>query len=66
MVANNRRGLASPEQVSTMHHGISLCHGDVFWILEHRYILAVIQPCSTGGKDATRELATYSEWNMAG
>ena len=27
----------------------------------HRYLLAVIQPCSTAGKDATRQLTTYSE-----
>ena len=26
-----------------------------------QYLLAVIQPCSMGGKDATHELATYSE-----
>jgi hypothetical protein len=29
-----------------------------------RYLLAVIQPCSTRGRDATRELATYVETTM--
>jgi hypothetical protein len=24
-----------------------------------RYLLALVEPCSTGGKDATRELTTY-------
>ena len=26
-----------------------------------RYLLALVTPCSTGGKDATRELTTYTE-----
>jgi hypothetical protein len=69
MVANNRRGCDLPAQVRQIIYGQLLCIINVVMpqsrtlVLEEsrRYLLAVIQPCSTAGKDATRQLMTYSE-----
>jgi hypothetical protein len=69
MVANNRRGRNLPAQVQQIFYGQLICIIDVVMPWSRtlnldkvcRYLLTVIQPCSTSGKDATREVTTYSE-----
>jgi hypothetical protein len=69
MVANNRHGRNLPAQVRQIFCGQLICIIDVVMPRSRtlnldkvcRYLLAVIQPCSTSGKDATREVTTYLE-----
>jgi hypothetical protein len=69
MVTHNCSGRGQPTQHRQVIHGRLECIIDV--VLPHTpslnitsetcYLLALAKPCSTGGKDATRELMTYTE-----
>ena len=69
MVANNRHGHDQPSQLRQVFYGrleyiidvILPCTPSLTISSPMRYLLAVVTPCSTGGKDATRELTTYTE-----
>jgi hypothetical protein len=69
IVSDTRRGQPIPTQRRQVFYGRLECiidtvlpHTETFNIQSStRYLLAVIQPCSTRGRDATRELTTYAE-----
>jgi hypothetical protein len=68
MVANNHRGHDQPPQIRQIFYGQLDCILDlelpasrILNLAEPtRFLLAVVIPCSTGGRDATCEVTTYS------
>ena len=67
MVTENRRGRIGPVQLRRVYYGqlhsildVILPASQTLGLTQPtRHLLALVEPCSTGGKDATRGLAIY-------